>query len=378
MTRHHVSFDDAADLLEGLGPIRYIDPATGIDEFFYLKKIHELIPFPLDDDEYPGYEYEDAEYVRLTYPVPGPEGDEMGRICIEECGSSEIQLTIERDTPFKREHNYHWKQVCLFFERYKQLLDQLPSIDITISSPAPIPRPHLQPSSPTVLHLLADGGASELHEATDSTAPSRVSYREITQVIFYGTPAEFSLVITACAHSLTQRQGDVLFEMRSIVTPDIPLLEVWIHQQTIAGTILGNMLVQRLPGSRSRLSVLAAEAQYAALRDVWCLVRDELVQQGWIDAPGAEPIDPPADGAAPPTQPGIDPHMKKRSTDDPASRRETDHWAYKRAKRKQIVTEYRAARQRGEVANKGGWASKHGITGRTLLKYEKEFPEETE
>ena len=70
--------------------------------------------------------------------------------------------------------------------------------------------------------------------------------------------------------------------------------------------------------------------------------------------------------------------MEQRSTDDPTSRRETDHWAYKRAKRKQIVTEYRAARQRGEVASKDGWASKHGITGRTLLKYEQEFPEPAE
>jgi hypothetical protein len=372
MTRHHISFNDAANLLERLGPIRYIDPATGIDEFFYLKQIREFIPLPPDDeDEYPGYVYEEAEYVRLTYPVPGPEGDEMGRIRIEESGSSKIQLTIERDAPFKREQNYHWKQVCLFFERYKQLLDQFPSIDITVSAPTPLPRPHLQ-VSPPVLHLLTNADAGGLHAATDSTTAPTAGYRETTQVIFYGTPAEFSLVITACAHSLTQRQGNVLFEMRSIVTPDIPLLEVWIRQQTIAGTILGSMLVQRLPGSRSRLSVLAAEAQYVALRDVWCLVRDELVQQGWIDALGAELIDHPE------TQPGRDMHLEQRATDDPTSRRENDHWAYKRAKRKQIVTEYRAARQRGEVANKDGWASKHGISGRTLLKYEKEFPEQAE
>jgi hypothetical protein len=46
-------------------------------------------------------------------------------------------------------------------------------------------------------------------------------------------------------------------------------------------------------------------------------------------------------------------------------------------KRRQIVQEYRAARRKGEVSNKDTWAQQnHQISGKTLGRYEDEFPEE--
>ena len=55
--------------------------------------------------------------------------------------------------------------------------------------------------------------------------------------------------------------------------------------------------------------------------------------------------------------------------------RETDHYAYTREKRWEIVQHYRAARESGEVDNKDRWArTHHHISGRTLLSYEREFP----
>jgi hypothetical protein len=56
---------------------------------------------------------------------------------------------------------------------------------------------------------------------------------------------------------------------------------------------------------------------------------------------------------------------------------ETDHYAYPRDRRYAIVQHYRAARDRGKVRNKEAWAQeKYGISSRTLLTYEREFPEE--
>lgn len=57
---------------------------------------------------------------------------------------------------------------------------------------------------------------------------------------------------------------------------------------------------------------------------------------------------------------------------------ESGHFAWPREKRREIVEQYRDGRQRGEIENKDAWAqANHGITGRTLLNYEREFPEET-
>jgi hypothetical protein len=57
-------------------------------------------------------------------------------------------------------------------------------------------------------------------------------------------------------------------------------------------------------------------------------------------------------------------------------RGETDHFAYSREKRYAIVQHYRAARDRGKVRNKEAWAhERYNISSRTLLTYEREFPE---
>ena len=56
--------------------------------------------------------------------------------------------------------------------------------------------------------------------------------------------------------------------------------------------------------------------------------------------------------------------------------RENALFSYPRAKRRQIVQEYRAARMNGEVENKEIWAqSRYHICRKTLWRYECEFPE---
>lgn len=59
-----------------------------------------------------------------------------------------------------------------------------------------------------------------------------------------------------------------------------------------------------------------------------------------------------------------------------ATMRESDRHSFPLAKRKAIVEHYRQDRTRGDVTKKEAWAqSKYAITARTLLKYEREFPE---
>jgi hypothetical protein len=54
----------------------------------------------------------------------------------------------------------------------------------------------------------------------------------------------------------------------------------------------------------------------------------------------------------------------------------SERFAYSSDRRREIVERYRAARDRGEVANKDNWARLNGsISGRTLQRYEREFPE---
>ena len=56
---------------------------------------------------------------------------------------------------------------------------------------------------------------------------------------------------------------------------------------------------------------------------------------------------------------------------------ESDRYAYSPRKRREIVQHYRAVRDSGLIENKDRWAqSNYNITGRTLLNYEREFPEE--
>jgi len=56
--------------------------------------------------------------------------------------------------------------------------------------------------------------------------------------------------------------------------------------------------------------------------------------------------------------------------------KDSGHYNYSPQGRKEIVEEYRAARATGNVTNKNAWAQLHGVSGKTLLKYEREFPEE--
>jgi hypothetical protein len=55
--------------------------------------------------------------------------------------------------------------------------------------------------------------------------------------------------------------------------------------------------------------------------------------------------------------------------------RESTRFSYSRLRRRQIVTEYRAALRNGEVDNKGTWAARYHISRKTLWRYECEFPE---
>lgn len=62
-----------------------------------------------------------------------------------------------------------------------------------------------------------------------------------------------------------------------------------------------------------------------------------------------------------------------RSADRPGPGRESDHFAYARERRREIVQHYWAARDKGQVASKDSWADQHyRITGRTLRRYERE------
>jgi hypothetical protein len=60
------------------------------------------------------------------------------------------------------------------------------------------------------------------------------------------------------------------------------------------------------------------------------------------------------------------------------AKKNSGHYAYPPNKRAEIVQEYRAAQQRGEVANRDAWAqAQHGICGRTLGSYIKDIEAET-
>jgi hypothetical protein len=76
-----------------------------------------------------------------------------------------------------------------------------------------------------------------------------------------------------------------------------------------------------------------------------------------------------------PTYELVDEPTKERT---PATQSEdSGHYAFSPDKRKEIVDEYREARNKRYIQNKNTWAShKHGICGKTLLSYEREFPEE--
>lgn len=58
--------------------------------------------------------------------------------------------------------------------------------------------------------------------------------------------------------------------------------------------------------------------------------------------------------------------------------KDSGHFAHGPSKRLEIVRQYRREREARLVENKDRWAQfHHSITGKTLLSYEREFPEET-
>jgi hypothetical protein len=60
-----------------------------------------------------------------------------------------------------------------------------------------------------------------------------------------------------------------------------------------------------------------------------------------------------------------------------ATHRDSGHYKYGPEDRRRIVEEYRKVRREGRALNKQAWAhSKYDISGKTLLSYEREFPEE--
>ena len=64
-----------------------------------------------------------------------------------------------------------------------------------------------------------------------------------------------------------------------------------------------------------------------------------------------------------------EPRRRRAGTD-------SERFAYSRDRRREIVERFRAARDRGEVENKDHWARSNGnISGKTLKRYEREFPE---
>ena len=64
------------------------------------------------------------------------------------------------------------------------------------------------------------------------------------------------------------------------------------------------------------------------------------------------------------------------STKEKERKLDNGHFAYPTEKRREIVQHYRQEKLNRNISNKDAWArSNHQISGRTLLNYEKEFPE---
>ena len=68
--------------------------------------------------------------------------------------------------------------------------------------------------------------------------------------------------------------------------------------------------------------------------------------------------------------------QQKTSAPRRRSGRDCEHFAFSAEKRREIVEHFQSARARGQVANKDGWAqANYSISGRTLLRYEREYLE---
>lgn len=154
--------------------------------------------------------------------------------------------------------------------------------------------------------------------------------------------------------------------------------------EVIRGTIPAS--IPRRPAEKSLALRLFSQAAEAASNHC---SKVELVQAIKLaEAVGAsaqqsqfnptEPITPPAETAPSETEalPARSQEGERRRR-PPKSKADSAHFAHPRKKRREIVQHYRAARDNEEITNKDLWAQEHyRISGKTLLKYEREFPED--
>ena len=91
--------------------------------------------------------------------------------------------------------------------------------------------------------------------------------------------------------------------------------------------------------------------------------------------PGARLADARASRGGIPSLPEL--LLAEVTADEPETSRDSGRFAYAREARQKIVKEYRELRATGSITNKDAWATaNHGISGNTVLNYEREFPEE--
>jgi hypothetical protein len=297
-------------------------------------------------------------YEIKRYHIPDPDGQEIG--CIEligEASSYNVTLSIRRTKPFNRAYNAYWACVSAFFEEMQQVLRQ----DEAARRQAALPKNTARIEAPVVPATLHPGAA----DAADQ--------RRELQLTFYGTPIEFGAIATFFAQRQARRYGGELFQVRSPLPPDAPLVQILIYDLEIVRGCVGSIVAQRLPNGHARLFVLTDEAHFEAFTSVWELLRIELEQQGWID-----PIASEAEAGRVITLPP--PHQNQLSDGDAPSRpkqRNSGKFARDYEGRRQAVAKYRDAHRSGQIGlNKDTWASIHlGISGRTLLNWEHEFPE---
>jgi hypothetical protein len=358
MAKFAVAFTRAAALIEGCFPLRCTDPATDDPvvvyperEADYHEEYDEETTFTSSHPDNGWYAYDIKRY-----HIPDPDGQEIGFIeLIGEGSSFSVTLSIRRTKPFNRAYNAYWTCVSAFFEEVQQILQQ----EEAARRPAALPKvtPRLQaPTLPAALPPVAADQRREFQET------------------FYGTPAEFGAIVGFFAQRQAHRYGGELFQLRLPLPLDAPLVQIWVYDLVVARGCVGSIVAQRLPNSQARLFVLTDEAHFAALTPVWELLRTELEQQGWIDPiepePEAEPV------AA------LPPHQNQASDGaEPSRPKNPNSGKYARdyEGRRQAVARYRDAHRSGQIGvNKDTWASIHlGISGRTLLNWEHEFPEQS-
>jgi hypothetical protein len=380
MTRFLVSFTRAAQLIESRFPLRCSDPATSDSVDVYPDREYDYHEEFDEDTTTTSGHPDDGWYTYdiNRYHVPDPDGQEIGCIeLISDRSSYEVTLSLRRTKPFNRAYNGYWMCVSTFFEEVKQLLAQEEAA--RRQAAAPKTQPALQPPL--------------LREPTAAATPDQ---RREFQVMFYGTPAEFGSVVAVFAQRQAHQYGGHLFQLRSPITPDTALVQVWVHDLVVARGCVGSIVAQRLPGGHARLFVLTDEAHLPALLTVWELLRTELEQQGRID-PGVTESQTERASNAPllsqdQTSAVAERQIERVADTPPASQdqmsdaaelsrhknRNSGKYARDYEGRRQAVEKYREAHRKGQIRpNKETWVSNQfAVTERAFRNWEKEFPEE--